>query len=88
MFNRIDKSKLAPVAHSQLVNGQRYLMVDTEHAVVVTAGIVHATESRQALTVQIAKSFLVGFFAVLHTPILVDQIGGSVQFFSISEDVA
>ena len=87
MFNTLDKSKLAPVAHGELVEGQRYLMVDTEHAVVVTAWFRWTSPDKKVLTVQIAKSFLVGFFAILHTPILVDQIGGNVQFFAISEDV-
>lgn len=85
MFSRIDKSKLAPVALSDLVEGQRYLMADTEHAVVVT--VLQVKENSQVKAVQIAKSFLVGFFAILHTPVLVDQIGKHVQFFAISEDV-
>lgn len=84
----MDRCKLAPVAREQLVEGQRYLMVDTEHAVVVTAGFRWTSPEKNVLTVQIAKSFLVGFFAILHTPIMVDQIGGNVQFFAISEDVA
>jgi hypothetical protein len=83
MFNRIDKSKLAPVAHSQLVNGQRYLMVDSEHAVVVTA-----IQQQCGMAVMIAKSFLVGFFAAMPTALRIDQAQSSVQFFAISEEVA
>jgi hypothetical protein len=82
MFNQIDKSKIAPIAAGDLVNGHRYLMVDTEHAVVVTA-----IQQQCGMAVMIARSFLVGFFAAMPNALRIDQAKDSVQFFVISEDV-
>lgn len=82
MFNRVDKSKIAPVKASELVSGQRYLMIDTEHAIVVTA-----IQQQCGMAVMIAKSFLVGFFAAMPNALRIDQAQHSVQFFSISEDI-
>jgi hypothetical protein len=81
MFSQIEKSELLEIASSDLVVGNRYLMVDRSHSVVVTV-----SEFSNTLAVQIEKSFLVGFFAMLHTAILIDQIGDGAKFFELPED--
>jgi len=82
MLQQIEKSDLVQVRSCDLVPGQKYLMVDRSHSVVVT---VEGFD--RGLAVQIEKSFLVGFFAMLHTAILIDQIGNNVKFFELSEDL-
>ena len=59
-----------------LVSGQRYLMVDTNHGIVVTA---IARDERMMVVIE--KSFLVGFFEMCPVHLPVDRLSSNVRFF-------
>jgi hypothetical protein len=69
------------VHQSDLVSGNRYLMVDTNHAVVVTA-----VKRPRGMAVLIEKSFLVGFFAIFPMELQIDTALGNVKFFEVEEN--
>lgn len=63
-----------------LVSGERYLMVDTNHAIVVTA-----VKRQRGMVVVIEKSFLVGFFAIFPMELQIETASGHVKFFQLED---
>ena len=64
-----------------LVSGQRYLMVDTNHGIVVTA-----VQQQCGMAVMVEKSFLVSFFAIFPMELQIDTALGNVKFFEVEEN--
>jgi hypothetical protein len=81
MCNAELSNSLKEVDQTDLVAGRKYLMVDTNHAIVVTA-----IDRGSYMVLAVEKSFLVGFFAMIHSELPINHALGQVKFFEIEED--